>query len=119
MRTYVKIYGPPLYDAIKALEKIALESPALCIMDHLIPYDFYTMGDITAIQDIHQYFADLGDVSVERCSNILSKSVESMGEYDFVFDWFKKPTQDQITDLIQKIDQALKPLDCRYTLVTK
>jgi hypothetical protein len=118
MKTYVKIYGPPLYDAIKALEKIAIDSPALCIMDHLIPYDFY-MGDFSATQDVHTYFGNLGELSIERCSNILSKSVEGMGEYDFIFDWFQKPSQEQITDLIQKIDKALTPLNCKYTLVTK
>lgn len=120
MKTYVKIYGPPLYEAIKALEKIAIDSPSLCIMDHFIPSPFYAIGGVSgALEPIQQYFSDVGNVSVERCSNILSKSVEGMGQYDFIFEWFKKPTQEEIADLIKKIDKAFTPLNCKYTLVNK
>jgi len=36
LRSYIKIYGPPVYDAIKALEKLAIDVPQACIMDPLI-----------------------------------------------------------------------------------
>jgi hypothetical protein len=56
---------------------------------------------------------------VERCSNIISKVGESMGEYDFFFKWLTDPTSDQLNELIGKIDKALKPMKCLYTITTK
>jgi hypothetical protein len=36
MKSYVKIVGPPLLEAIKALEKMAIDMPEVCIMDTVI-----------------------------------------------------------------------------------
>jgi hypothetical protein len=36
MKSYVRIYGPPLLKAIRALEKIAVNMPEVCIMDTMI-----------------------------------------------------------------------------------
>jgi len=52
----------------------------------------------------------LGEISVKRCGKIISKSGEGLGEYDFFFEWFTKPTTDQVNELIEKIDEALAPL---------
>jgi len=64
------------------------------------------------------YFSSLG-MSAERCNTIISKSAEMLGENDFFFEWFSKPTMDQLNDLIKKIDEALTPLGCRYMITTK
>jgi len=70
---------------------------------------------------ISDYFAPVSDspVSVERCSNIISGSGQVLGEYDFFFEWFKDPSTEQLNDLIEKIDTALAPVGCRYTITTK
>jgi hypothetical protein len=60
-----------------------------------------------------------GEIEVERCSNIISKSGERLGDYDFFFEWFTEPTMDQINQLMEKIDEALTPLGCKYTITTK
>ena len=39
MRSYIKIYGPPILEAIKELEKLAVDMPGVCIMDHFIQRD--------------------------------------------------------------------------------
>jgi hypothetical protein len=58
-------------------------------------------------------------ISVERCGSIISESGEKLGEYDFFFEWFTEPTMVQVYDLLEKIDEALAPLGCKYTITTK
>jgi len=117
MRSFVKIYGPPILKAIKALEKIAVDTPEVCIMDTIISQSRPAFDDVTGTM---AYFSSLpADITVERCSNIISKSGEMLGEYDFFFEWFTKPNMDQLNELIEKIDEALAPLGCKYTLTTK
>jgi hypothetical protein len=120
--SYIKIYGPPVLKAIKELEKIAVDMPEVCIMDTImagIP-DYSTAfsdPDYTS-----SYFSQsLGSVEleVERCGTIISKSGERLGEYDFFFEWFTEPTMEQLNELIEKIDAALTPLGCKYTITTE
>ncbi|MFH0748809.1 MAG: hypothetical protein V1915_02665 [Candidatus Bathyarchaeota archaeon] len=59
------------------------------------------------------------NIPIERCSKLVSKSGEKTGENDFYFEWFTIPRQDEINSLIQKIDDALTPLGCKYTITTK
>ena len=117
--SYIKIYGPPVYDAIKELEKISVDMPEVCIMNTII--------DSTLDPDVYKnpnyissYFAEIPvNIQVERCNNIISKSGQKLGEYDFFYEWFTKPTVEQINELIKKIDKTIKSLGCRYTITTK
>lgn len=133
MITYVKLYGPPLLESITALEKIALDTPEVCIMDSLIeqyyppasPMTFGTAGGAEGHEThggtwAQNYFQPISmDITIERCDTIISKSGETLGEYDFYFEWFKEPSMEQLRDLIKKIDETLKPLGVRYSLTTK
>jgi hypothetical protein len=129
MISYVKIYGPPLLTALKALEKIAIDMPEVCIMDTTIqsavgapeiPGASFGAADISFdTPDGVIAFFGIDDISEERCNTLISKSGESLGEYDFYFEWFTKPTVAQVEDLIEKIDEALAPLGVKYTLTTK
>lgn len=127
MISYVKIYGPPLLEALKALEKVAIDMPEVCIMDTTIqaavgapeiPGTSY--GDIAfdTAEGVMAFFG-VNDMPEERCNNIISKSGETLGEYDFFFEWFTKPNMSQVEDLIKKIDEVLAPLGVKYTLTTK
>jgi hypothetical protein len=120
MKSYVKVYGPPLLKAIKALEKVAIGLPEVCIWNTFMASvpSFSSYGD-TNYRDVSGYFARVGEVPEKRCSTIISKSGESLGEYDFFFEWFKNPTMDELNNLIEKIDEALAPLGVKYTLTTK
>jgi len=128
MRSYIKIYGPPLLKTIKALEKIAPDMPEVCIMnlplwmtqqmshsqttgsdDRAGPFSVAAVRNIFGIKDLPE----------ERCKSIISKSGKSLGEYDFFFEWFKPPTTDQVEILIEKIDETIEPLGSVYTLTTK
>lgn len=117
MRSYIKIYGPPVLKALKALEKIALSMTTVCIMDHIVPAVPYSASELDTTQSYFQTISEGFDI--ERCNNIISKSAEKLGEYDFFFEWFKDPSQEEINELIEKIDNALTPLGCKYTITTK
>lgn len=136
MISFIKIYGPPVLKAIKALEKIAVEMPEVCIMDTVITHQIpqyvgkdrgvkpaKSYGDFLiarAPEFAMRYFSSSEiSIPVERCNTIISKSGESLGEYDFFFEWFDEPSQQQLNDLIEKIDDALAPLGCLYTITTK
>ena len=119
MKSYVKVYGPPLMKAIKALEKVAIGLPEVCIWNigmTFSPLSGMMGSDYSLITD---YFSSVGDVPEKRCSTIISKYGESLGEYDFFFEWFKKPTMDEMNNLIEKVDEVLEPLGVKYTITTK
>ena len=71
-----------------------------------------------AIDWIYNYFKGRGKVSYERCGHILAEEKELEG-YDFVFQWMVEPTQEHFDSLINKIDEALQPLEAMYTLTIK
>lgn len=115
MKSFIKIYGPPTLKAIKELQKIAIDMPEVCIMDTVITQDLPRFDSVEGTMD----FFGPTDISVERCGNIISKSGESLGEHDFYYEWFTDPTMGQLNDLIGKIDEAMTPLGCKYTITTK
>jgi hypothetical protein len=128
MRSYVKIYGPPVYDAIKVLEKLAIEVPTVCIMDPLIQQLYadnvgggsLESGPTTSAAKAMEYFVPLKrDIGPERCGKIISKSGERLDEYDFFFEWLKTSSVDELNNLIKIIDKALAPLGCKYTITSK
>jgi hypothetical protein len=125
MKSYIKIYGPPLMKALRALEKIAVDLPEVCIMSTsletvsapgITDSDAGVLGSVAGIMS---YFGGSGAISEERCNSIISKSGESLGEYDFYFEWFKPPNMNQITDLIEKIDETLEKVGVKYTITSK
>ena len=136
MKSYVKIYGPPLYKALKELEKIAINMPEVCMLSaplalHLktefakdiSKYSGYEKGsrnlDPLLPEFAWRYFNSSGlIVTRERCANVISDSGIDLEKYDFYFEWYTKPSPEQIQELIKKIDLALKPLGCMYTITT-
>ena len=123
MISYIKVYGPPVLKAIKALEKIAVEEPRVCIMDSIISMSMSAVADDIGSDtiDTTDYFGNLVPYTIneKRCNNIISKSGKKLGEYDFFFEWFKDPTVQEMNSLIEKLDAALTPLGCKYTITTK
>jgi hypothetical protein len=116
MKSYVKILGPPLLEAIRALDRVAVDMEGFSVMNPLIqlaPYDSMT-SDETRV-----YFDAVGSVDPSRYDSIISKSGESLGEYDYYFEWFQRPRMKDIEVLLQKIDETLKPLGCQYAITTK
>jgi len=51
-------------------------------------------------------------------SGIIPSGETTMGDFDFIFHWSKKPSEKQLRELIVKIDKALGAINCRYTITT-
>lgn len=137
MITFVKIIGPPIYKALRELEKIAINKPDVCMMSTPISLNLplqlaKDIGGYTGYSEKPRYldpklpefawrYFESSNliISRERCESIISRSGVDLGEYDFYFDWKIKPSSKDIEELVQEIDTALKPLGCLYTLVTK
>jgi len=69
VRSFIKIYGPPVLKAVKALEKIAIDMPEVCIMNTIISDIAPSSLDFRETEDIMSYFRPLGDIqhgSAER-----------------------------------------------------
>jgi hypothetical protein len=137
MMTFIKIFGPPVLKAIRALELIAVSMPEVRIMDTIIVQGLpkAMSRDVGVSQTqragrgslglypggrVRRYFSshDIA-VPVERTRSIVSDAGESLGDYDFFFEWVQEPTMEQVFDLIERIDAALAPLGCWYKITTK
>jgi hypothetical protein len=121
MKSYIKIYGPPMLKSLRALEALAVDTPEVCIMDTIMAQE---LSKLSRLDEVKMYFFSsrsqhVGKITDERCKNIISKSGSELGEHDFYFEWFMPPTQEQINDLIQNVDDALSPLGAKYTITTK
>lgn len=129
LRSYIKIFGPPISDALIELEKIAINMPEVCMMDYAIQRDISPCiaSDLgankveTYEESIPNFFVKRTGVVVpiERCHKLISKYGEKLGEYDFFFEWKEKPENSQLNTLIKRIDEAFKQLGCLYTITTK
>jgi len=135
LRSYIKLLGPPILEGIKALEKVAIDMPEVCMMHRafvkgLSPHIARDIGlePQSARVRVHsydsaglvEYFRSSGVfVTEERCESIISESGQALGEYDFFFEWHEKPNTTQLGDLIVKIDEALADVGCLYSVNTK
>lgn len=121
VRSYVRIYGPPVMEAIKALEAVAVDmnkTDQIKFSHKCIPYPRYTQQDS---RDWQSYLQTLQKTYVDcyEPAKLISDSHTMLGEYDFFFEWSEAPTNSQMYALMRKIDEALKGLGCHYTLKTE
>ena len=71
---------------------------------------------VTALQKLAELLPNIQDGHI--ASGIIPSGETLMGDFDFVFHWLKKPNEKQLRMLINRIDEALKNLNCRYTITT-
>ena len=127
MRSYVKILGPPTLDSLKELEKIAVEMPNVCITEEsgtidLPPSVGRDLGETFEYnENLYGHLSRRTGTRIigETYVNMISESKVALGEYDFFFEWFQTPSGEQLEELIGKIDDALTPLGCLYSITTK
>jgi hypothetical protein len=142
MKTYVKIFGPPLGEALDELQRIAAEMPKVSHYHMLSGYEgappfptsMVAAGWTPTGEPTIQY--PVASLPEDRLSQVpsglptgagvqktmhpaLSRSGHTLGEYDFFFEWVEEPTWQQMRDLISQIDKAFARLGCKYTITTK
>jgi hypothetical protein len=129
-RSYIKIYGPPLLKAIRALEKVAVEfsqKTTIRVYDILTPTPMAPYIDIGTRQlrerqlpdEYRDFLLPEVEMPVEEKVKLISRASDTLGDHDFFFEWGKEPTKQEVVDLIEKIDEALADCGCRYTITTK
>lgn len=121
VNSYVKIYGPPIMKAIKALEAVAVEmskSTDLKFSHTCIPYPRHMQSDTT---NWDTYMKNMQKTYVDCYEpvKLISDADQLLGEFDFFYEWTEDPKMEQIEGLLEKIDEALAGLGCYYTITTK
>jgi hypothetical protein len=121
VRSYVKIYGPPIVKAINALEAVAVDmskATDVKFSHKCLPYPTRYQSNTN---DWNQYLKNMERMYVDCYEpvKLIIDSYQMLGEYDFLFEWAEKPTMAKIKDLVEKIDDALEDLGCHYTLMTE
>lgn len=119
MKSYIKIYGPPLLKALEALEKVADKMPEIQFHYHYIMSVIPVGKSTVAPSGKDEEMTGIGERYVAKKKTLVSESGFTLGEYDYFFEWEKHPTMQQLRTLIGKIDGALTPLGCKYTMTTK
>lgn len=120
-KTYVRIFGPPLLKAIKALEGVAVDMSKTIevkFSHKCVPYPTRMQSDK---RDWDSYLKNLKN-TYKDCyepQKIISDASMTLGEYDFVFEWTEKPSMKKVQGLIERIDVALGDLGAHYSLTTK
>ena len=119
--SYVRIYGPPLLKAIRALEGVAVEmsnKTEVKFSHKCVPYPTRLQADRT---DWNTYLQNLQKTYTDcyEPEKIISDASMTLGDYDFVFEWASKPSITQIEDLIEKVDKELGKVGVLYTLTTE
>ena len=71
---------------------------------------------ITLLQRLAEELPTISDGNIGR--GIIPSGETLMGDFDFVFHWVKEPNEKHLRQLIEKIDLALRDLNCRYTITT-
>ena len=119
VKSFIKVYGPPILEAIKALEAVAVEmskATSLKFSHKCLPYPSQSNT-----RDWDAYLKNMERTYVDCYEpvRLVSKAHQQLGEYDFFYEWDKEPDMEQVEKLLGKIDEALEGLGCYYTINTK
>jgi hypothetical protein len=121
VKSYVRIYGPPLLKAIKVLEGVAVDmsnKTEVKFSHKCVPYPTRLQSDKN---DWNAYLKNM-QKTYTNCyepEKILSDASMTLGDYDFVFEWTSKPSIAKIEDLIAVVDTALAEVGVLYTMTTE
>lgn len=107
VKTYVKITDGDKDKAIDELEGIGYGMPEVCIMDTKLmdrisgEFPDWVSGGPGMTDWAVGYFGRLQsiDPTPERCAKIISTSETDLEGYDFMFEWFEEPEEDQVKKL--------------------
>ena len=109
MQSYIKIIGPPIAKALTALAKVADASPVVTIDPYIS-----SSSNITPFREHVQPPSRL-----LKTTKLITSAEIMIGDYDFVFEWARTPTNPEMEHMMEEIDDALRPLKCNYTIETR
>ena len=73
-----------------------------------------------ALTELERLARELPAISKgEITATMMSSGELIIGDFDFCFIWKEEPTENELRTLIFNIDENLKRLNCRYSIVTK
>lgn len=98
MKSCLKLYGPRITDALSALERMVEEIREDASVSRIMVTTDPSMDLMT--------------------KQMISDGAQMLGEYDFAIEWRGKPASSSLIKLIGRIDEALAPTGCRYTITT-
>lgn len=104
-------------EAIKKLERIAVETPRICVMDTIIDQEMPPITSTDVNEQWTRSYFNLEAADVERCSTIVAKTDKDLGGSDLYFEWLSTPDSREIEELRKKISSALRPL--KFTITNK
>lgn len=131
--TFVEISGDDYKKALDALRELSLDMPKVCIMDKTLYSQLkkvYTiergggfiydpqMAMMNLDEGLLTLFRGVDRVAHKACAEIISGKIDRLGEHDFLFEWLKEPSQEQIDALNKDIKKVLDPLDVEYSIET-
>ena len=121
VKSYIRIYGPPLLKAIKVLEGVAVDmsnKTEVKFSHKCVPYPTRLQSDKN---DWNAYLKNMQKTYTDcyEPEKIISDASMTLGDYDFVFDWTSKPSIVKIEDLIAAVDTALAEVGVLYTMTTE
>ena len=121
VKSYIRIYGPPLLKAIKVLEGVAVDmsnKTEVKFSHKCVPYPTRLQSDKN---DWNAYLKNMQKTYTDcyEPEKILSDASMTLGDYDFVFEWTSKPSIAKIEDLIAVVDTALAEVGVLYTMTTE
>ena len=120
LRSYVRVIGPPLYEALQALKGIAEEMPEVTHREVFIETRQPDFTDMEATQDFYSNI-HLQDYPVHRegKAKVIKRSGLVNGDSDFYFEWIRKPGMDELMELVKRIDAEFTRLGCQYIMTTR
>ena len=95
VRSYIRIYGPPVQEAIDALEGVAVEMSKITSIKFshgAIPYPERLQSKKTDWETFLKKMRDLY-VDIYEPAKLISNSAYMLGEYDFFFEWDENPSR--------------------------
>ena len=121
VKSYIKIYGPPILEAIKALEAVAVDLSRITKLEFshkCLPYP--SLARSVGTRNWNAYVKNMERMYVDCYEpvRLISEAHQQLGEFDFFYEWDKDPSMKQIEELLGKIDVALEGLGCYYTVNT-
>ena len=121
VKSYIRIYGPPLLKAIKVLEGVAVDmsnKTEVKFSHKCVPYPTRLQSDKN---DWNAYLKNMQKTYTDcyEPEKILSDASMTLGDYDFVFEWTSKPSIAKIEELIAVVDTALAEVGVLYTMTTE